>query len=125
MDSRTGKKIRLVIADVGPNPLYPRGDILDSILKMAGSGPATVVVGDFNTPLESGHFDAWRTQFFHGATEGGIGYRETWPWFTPVLCIDHLWFSKDFVVRSARRKNFFCSDHSLVVVEVEIDGHNE
>ena len=113
-----GKEIRLVIADLGPNPFHPRGDTIDTILKTAGSDPATVVVGDFNTPVESMHFDPWRKRFSHGATEGGISYRETWPWFAPVLCIDHLWFSKDFSVASARRKNFFCSDHSMVIVEV-------
>ena len=116
-----GKDIRLVVADVGPNPFYPRGEILDSVLERAGSDASTIVVGDFNTPVESVHFDKWREHFSHGATEGGIGYRETWPWFAPVLCIDHLWFSKDFSVRSARRKNFLCSDHSMVIVEVGFD----
>lgn len=121
-EAAKGKAIHLLVADLGPDPFYPRGDIIHSIFEIVESGEseASVVLGDFNTPVESVHFDAWREKFRHGATEGGIGYRETWPWFFPVLCIDHLWFTKDFRVRSAERKNFLCSDHSMVVVDVAL-----
>lgn len=120
--------LHVVVADIGSNPLYPRGDLLDDIFQLAGgeAGAAAegagrmVVVGDFNTPYESAFFDPYRQRFLHAWSESGDGYRETWPWFAPLLCIDHIWLSRELVPLATERKNFFQSDHSLIVTRVAV-----
>jgi len=115
--------LRLIVADVGPNPFYPRDQALDEVLSLSASGESrTLIVGDFNTPFQSCWFEAYHRNFNHAWEDAGKGYFETWPWFAPVLCLDHIWLSPDMRAVSAERKNFWSSDHSLIFVRATLEA---
>ncbi len=114
--------LRLLIADIGPNPFYPRHEALGEVYSLADWGePRTLIVGDFNTPFQSCWFEEYLRNFNHAWEDAGKGYFETWPWFAPVLCLDHIWLSPDIRAISAERQNFWSSDHSLILVRATLE----
>lgn len=86
----------IILADLGPWPFLPRLDRTEPIRKFAGTGPRTLVIGDFNTPYDSAAFDSWRPYWNHGLSQSpGSPGNATWPFGLPLLSIDHVWMSPD------------------------------
>lgn len=110
---------RLCVTDIPPWPPVPRARHLDAIRAAAGAGPRTLIAGDFNTPLDSAGFDAWRRLYHHGLADCASwrGPLETWGFGVPVLAIDHVWMSRDLVPMGARKEARLASDHSWVFVQ--------
>lgn len=106
------------IVDGASGPTSSREDVLSRVLKEAHGKPHTVIVGDFNTPVESALFDPWRAELHHAFNEAGSGFRETWPRWIPVLTIDHVWSSDDSPPRRAEKRWLPSSDHSALLVEL-------
>lgn len=114
-----GHTQRVVTADVYADPLLPRTGQLKEILGYANADPKVIVMGDFNTPAESVHFDAYRQQQLQDAlTVGGKGLRETWLYGLPLLSLDHLWLGKDWHVLEGRKIWTMDSDHAAVFVRM-------
>lgn len=109
---------RFVLCDVGPWPPLPRTEILDEQLRQAGEEPRTIVVGDFNTPIDSAGFDAWHRRFEHGIADCADydGPPETWCFGLPLLSIDHQWGSRDLVSAKAEKGSQLFMDHQWVLV---------
>ncbi|MFS4483354.1 endonuclease/exonuclease/phosphatase family protein [Hyunsoonleella sp. 2307UL5-6] len=74
----------------------------------------TIILGDFNTPLESIHFSFFETYFLNAFNDKGNGFRETWLWNMPLLSLDHVWVSKDLNILNADKIATFKSDHSMI-----------
>lgn len=83
----------------------------------------TILLGDFNTPLESKFLDDIKTNFDHGLNEKGNGFRETWFWNIPLLSLDHIWVSKDLEIINAEKIGTFKSDHSMIKTSVRKKGN--
>jgi hypothetical protein len=117
--SRIPGEWRICLTDLPPWPPLPRTDFLDTIRRLAGTGPRTIVAGDFNTPLDSSGFDAWRADFHHGFADCAAwsGPLETWGFGIPILAIDHIWMSRDLAPRAARKAPRLGQDHSWLFVE--------
>lgn len=109
---------RVFIVDGVSRPTASRKDVLDRVLSEARGGVRTVVVGDFNTPIESALFASWEHELHHAFNEAGSGFRETWPRWVPVLTIDHVWSSADAPPLRAQRVWRGASDHAALVVEL-------
>jgi endonuclease/exonuclease/phosphatase (EEP) superfamily protein YafD len=109
---------RVFIVDGTSNPIASREDVLSRVLEEARSHPHTIVLGDFNTPVESALFDPWRVEFHHAFNEAGRGLRETWPRWIPVLTIDHIWSSQDLPPQSAKKRWLESSDHAALLAEL-------
>jgi vancomycin resistance protein VanJ len=109
--------VRLVLADVGSDPLHDRKPQIREVLELANSEADTVVVGDFNTPYDSVAFDPFRERFTHALKDGGSGSIETWPSIAPCLAIDHVWLSPTFVPVSGRKRWTTKSDHAMIVAD--------
>ena len=77
-----------------------------------------VLIGDFNIPLESILLKQIKTNFKHGFSEKGNGFRETWFWNIPLLSLDHIWVSKDLEILKAEKIGTFKSDHSMIKIYV-------
>ncbi len=108
---------RFVTVDVYGPPLLPRGGQLNETLGFTNHDPGVIVMGDFNTPYESVHFDPFRTGGLQDAlTAGGHGFRETWFYGLPLLSLDHIWLGKDWHVLEARKIWKPQSDHAAVFV---------
>lgn len=117
--SRIPGEWRLCLTDIPPWPPLPRAKYLDAIRAAAGSGPRTIIAGDFNTPLDSAGFDSWREALHHGFADCAAwrGPLETWCFGVPVLTIDHIWMSRDLAPVRARKESRFGKDHSWLFVE--------
>lgn len=74
----------------------------------------TIVLGDFNVPLESFFLKRFKQQFNHAFLEKGNGFVETWPNNIPLLSLDHIWVSKDLSILKTEKINTFKSDHSML-----------
>ena len=77
-----------------------------------------LVIGDFNTPADSVHFDRLRRHLTSAFGAAGRGYAPTWPMPLPVLQLDHIWTNKHLrVVRCEHRTSIY-SDHRAVVADI-------
>lgn len=78
----------------------------------------TILLGDFNVPFESVHFDEIKPSFNHAFSEKGNGFRETWFWNIPLLSLDHIWVSQDLEILKTEKIGTFKSDHSMLITVV-------
>jgi endonuclease/exonuclease/phosphatase (EEP) superfamily protein YafD len=112
-----GRTQRFVTLDVYGPPLLSRRGQLAEGLGFSNQDPRVIVLGDFNTPTESVHFDAYRQQGLQDSlTVGGRGFRETWFYGLPLLSLDHIWLGKDWHVLEARKIWTRQSDHAAIFV---------
>lgn len=115
-----GSTQRFVTVDVYGPPLLPRRGQLNEALGFTNHDPKVIVMGDFNTPYESVHFDPFRNDGLQDAlTVGGNGFRETWFYGIPLLSLDHIWLGKGWHVLEARKIWKSESDHAAVFVRAK------
>lgn len=113
--------ISVVAADIVSNPFVPRKPCIDWVYKLAAARPyPTIVLGDFNTPHTSALLGDFRRTYRHASEEAGSGLGTTWPALLPVLALDYLWLSKDFVPLKTTLERTICSDHAMVVADVQL-----
>lgn len=115
-----GREFILVQADLMARPLASRrkplaelADLLQRDLKQP-----LIVLGDFNTPSDSAHFDRFRRSLTNCATAAGKGFAETWPLPLPVLTLDQIWISPALRPLKFRAGGALLSDHRPVVAEI-------
>jgi endonuclease/exonuclease/phosphatase (EEP) superfamily protein YafD len=114
-----GGAFPVVVADVHPGLLRPRSRQLDEVLQHALGRTDAVLVGDFNTPLESVFLDAFRARFTSALEAAGTGFRETWPCGLPLLSLDQVWAGADWQVLEARKIwRLTGSDHAALYVRL-------
>lgn len=113
-----GVRWQLFIVDGVSRPTTSRKDVLDRVLAESRGLSRVVIVGDFNTPVESSHFSPWQDTLHHAFNEAGSGFRETWPRWVPVLSIDHVWSSADVPPLKAQLVWSHDSDHAALAVEL-------
>lgn len=109
--------LTLVIVDIYPNPLRSRAPAFAALEReLAGLRGRVIVLGDFNTPRDSVHFDAWRRQYVNAWEAAGAGFDATWPVPAPVLSIDQVWTNGP--VAACAAEGTWVSDHRRVVVSL-------
>lgn len=114
-----GGAFPVVVADVHPGLLRPRSRQLDEVLQHSLGRTDAVLVGDFNTPLESVFLDAFRARFTSALEAAGTGFRETWPCGLPLLSLDQVWAGADWQVLEARKIwRLTGSDHAALYVRL-------
>jgi endonuclease/exonuclease/phosphatase (EEP) superfamily protein YafD len=104
--------------DLGSNPFYSRREHLRELARLIdrrGDRPV-IVGGDFNTPLDSDHYEQLRNlglrEMFLTA---GEGYLPTWPVPAPVLSLDQIWVNDQLTPVRCEREWDWRSDHAAVV----------
>jgi endonuclease/exonuclease/phosphatase (EEP) superfamily protein YafD len=116
------QRLTLFIVDMRSNPFVSRRECLLQLAEDAdalGDRPL-VVVGDFNTPSDSAHFDPLRIGHRHAFEASGSGYSATWPVPLPVLCLDHIWINRWVDVSKCRHDWSSASDHRPVLAELTV-----
>ncbi|MGH8045898.1 MAG: endonuclease/exonuclease/phosphatase family protein [Chthoniobacterales bacterium] len=111
-----GERMNVFAADLGASPFMPRRPQIDMLAAFARVGPRTIVMGDFNTPLESAQLDQMRESFTEARSGPHHGFRETWPYNLPLLSLDQIWLSRDLEPVFSTRRLGFASDHAPVIV---------
>jgi vancomycin resistance protein VanJ len=121
-----GEKIfSLLLVDIDPNPSRSREPAfvaLKEFIQMH-KDENLIIMGDFNTPLDSVFFDSFKESFYHAFKYSGNGFAATWPEPIPVLTIDHVWFGKEFQLIESRLHQSW-SDHRSILVEFQFPGEN-
>lgn len=108
------KGINFYAVDISGSIDVPRSWELKFVEKAVTKTKKTIVLGDFNVPLESKYLNSFKTNFKHAFVEKGNGFIETWFWNLPLLSLDHIWVSKDLKIIKTKKLGTFKSDHSLV-----------
>lgn len=114
-----GHAYRVLIIDLESNPLQyrkPGMQVVAELVKQHSHEPL-LVVGDFNTPRDSVHFDLLREAGLQHAFEAaGSGYGNTWPYPLSVLHLDHFWFNDRVSISKCEHLGSINSDHKIVRV---------
>lgn len=116
----TGKHFYVLLVDIDGDPLRSRAPAFQQLTEMIHAYAQTnlIVMGDFNTPIDSVHFKSFRQNLTHAFESGGFGFSPTWPVPLPVLTIDHIWVSKNIKVTSCNLNWSRFSDHRPVVASI-------
>ncbi len=116
-----GEQFHVLLVDIDGDPLRSRAPAFGPLGKLirSHSQDNLIVMGDFNTPLDSFLFDSFRQDLTHAFESGGNGFAATWPIPLPVLAIDHIWVSKKIKVVSCNLNWSRLSDHRSVVANIE------
>lgn len=118
-----GREIDVFVVDIESTPWRSREQPLRELADLASRDPdvPTIIVGDFNTPAQSGHFDPLREQFRELFEEVGNGYGPTWPVPLPVHRLDGIWANRLVDPVSCRHGFSSASDHRPVHATVLIE----
>jgi len=111
-----GRLIRVVLVDLDASPRFDRKGLITSVFRAASATAdvPTIVMGDFNTPIDSRWFDRVRARLQHVFEAAGSGLFLTWPAPLPLVGIDHVWVSSGIEPRCATLESFGTSDHRAV-----------
>jgi endonuclease/exonuclease/phosphatase (EEP) superfamily protein YafD len=113
-----GSTFPVVVADVHPG--YPRKVQLQQVLAHSSGRRDAILVGDFNTPLESIFFADYRARFQNALEVAGTGFKETWPIGLPLLSLDHFWTGPDWQILQAQKIwDLTGSDHAALWVKLK------
>lgn len=96
--SGLGPTFPVVVADVFAHVLKSRRGQLQEVLAQAQDRSDALLVGDFNTPLESVFFAPWRARYRNVFEACPSGLAETWPLGLPLLSLDQVWIGPDWQV---------------------------
>ena len=114
-----GPDFPVIVADIFPHAFHSRKPQIDSVFAQTFKRPDAIVIGDFNTPLESVHLSQFRQHFTEAFEVAGFGFKETWPCGLPLLSIDHIWVGPDWQVMKADKFwRLTGSDHAALLVTV-------
>jgi endonuclease/exonuclease/phosphatase (EEP) superfamily protein YafD len=115
-----GPEFPVIVADLYPHVSRPRKPQIDAVFAQTFRRPDAIVIGDFNTPLESVHLGQMRQHYVEAFEVAGFGFKETWPCGLPLLSIDHIWVGPDWQVLKAEKFwRLTGSDHAALLVSVQ------
>jgi endonuclease/exonuclease/phosphatase family metal-dependent hydrolase len=115
-----GNTFTTILVDIDPNPIQSRRQAFAALTKVvqAHLEENLIVMGDFNTPIESFYFDSFRRDLVHSFESCGSGFRATWPVPLPILTIDHLWVGRNVRLSRCQANWSHFSDHRSLTVDV-------
>lgn len=115
-----GVEYRCLIVDVYAHLLYDRRRALMAIAALAdeSSDRRLLILGDFNTPVDSIHFSDLRRNHANAFEQAGQGCIATWPSVAPLLSLDQIWVNPSLEARNCRHVWTVVSDHRPVLATV-------
>jgi len=105
---------KFIVTDIYAYPFYNKKPPLDMVLETALKANVNYIVGDFNTPYESVHFQEYRNNYtsFH---DYNTGFTATWPVGIPLYEIDHIWMDASATPIILEKTYYQVSDHALLI----------
>jgi vancomycin resistance protein VanJ len=115
-----GRELSVLQADVSGVPSHSRREPIARLAQLAESlsDRPLIVLGDFNTPRDSVHFEGLRKHLVNTFERVGIGSGATWPMPLPVLSLDQIWCGPRLVAVRCDHRVSFVSDHRPVVADL-------
>jgi endonuclease/exonuclease/phosphatase family metal-dependent hydrolase len=116
----SGKKLRVVLADFDASPRFDKRLLTESLLGLAESpsGAPTILMGDFNMPIDSRWFVPFRKRYTHAFEQAGNGRLATWPAQIPLVALDHVWVSRGLRPVCAALAATGVSDHRAFLTDL-------
>jgi hypothetical protein len=117
-----GRLVRVLLVDFDASPRFDRHGLIQAVFRAAASSSdvPTIVMGDFNTPIDSRWFDRVRTRYVHVFEAAGAGLFLTWPAALPLVGIDHIWVSRSIEPHCATLESYEISDHRAVFADLAL-----
>jgi endonuclease/exonuclease/phosphatase (EEP) superfamily protein YafD len=114
------RNVTVLQVDIYAKPRSSRRAPLSRLAELAKkhAGENLIVLGDFNTPADSAHFDALRTELSSCFETAGDGIAETWPFPVPLLSLDQIWVSKTMDPLRCTHPWIALSDHRPVIADL-------
>lgn len=106
--------LNIFAIDVSASMDVPRSWELGFVNSIIPKAENTILLGDFNVPIESKYFKDIKINYNNAFAEKGNGFQETWFWNIPLLSLDHIWVSKDLKILKSEKIKTFKSDHSMI-----------
>ncbi len=109
--------------DLPSAPFMDRRALLAAIAEWVGRHDPAVpllVIGDFNTPVDSMHLAPLRRMMRPAYELAGRGWPYSWPMPVPMWTIDQIWTSPLVRVRVHDYRFAVCSDHLREIAEIEL-----
>ena len=115
---------RVMVVDLVSEIGGRRAQPLAELTRLVGENRAQplVILGDFNTPPDSRHFDGLRELATNAFEVAGNGYEPTWPIPLPVLKLDQCWTTPAVTVVRCEAGWTTASDHRPLRVVVSATG---
>ena len=116
------RRFRIIVVDVNSSPFRYRQLEFQRLAELAKQfqDEPLIIAGDFNTPVDSINSARLKSAHLSNAFEEcGVGYRETWPVYFPILALDQVWTNSFIQCRKSWREASWNSDHRRVFVEYE------
>ncbi|AUC83595.1 endonuclease/exonuclease/phosphatase family protein [Lacinutrix sp. Bg11-31] len=110
------KTIKLLIADVYASLFYSKAETLKTIIDFSETHEVDFILGDFNTPYESIHFNNYKNNYT-SLRDYSDGFTATWPFGIPLLELDQIWVGKSIYASRLNKYNYSFSDHQLLIAE--------
>ncbi|QDT98143.1 hypothetical protein V144x_36270 [Gimesia aquarii] len=119
-DQRAKAELSVYLVDIKSNVLKSRKEALVALAKLVSetNDQPALVLGDFNTPSDSVHFQPLRRYLKNSFEVAGDGYMATWPLPLPVLDLDSIWVNDQIGVSHCENRWTWVSDHRPVLTEV-------
>ena len=117
-----GKPWNVLLVDIMHAPWHSRKGAFTKISKLIDqlNDLPLVILGDFNTPLDSAYIEIIRNKNMKEVFENvGQDWQISWSTSKPVLCIDQLWVNNKIEPRTAIFEWTSVSDHLPLTVTVE------
>jgi len=118
-----GHDVTVLQVDINGTPYASRARALDRLgaIVRKHRGEDVILVGDFNTPLESPLLAPLRRELTESFEAVGSGYAATWPRPWAVLSLDQVWTSPKLRPVACEHITSWRSDHRAVITEIDFD----
>jgi vancomycin resistance protein VanJ len=116
-----GREVTVLQADINGTPWVSRGQPLGRLMDIVHRHDKehVILLGDFNTPLDSVEITPLRQELKNAFETAGSGCSATWPTPVPILTIDQIWSSPSLRPVHCKNVTLWQSDHRAVVAEFE------
>lgn len=108
----------IAITDTFQDPSMNKRQTLSTVFNHLKANDAEIVVGDFNTPYESVHFNKYKKSY-QNMRNYGDGFTATWLFGYPILEIDQIYIDQDFKAFKLEKFNYKASDHAMLVAYLQ------
>lgn len=118
-----GQRLHVFIVDICSDLSISRKKALGSLVKEIEKfqDEPIIIMGDFNTPMDSLAFESLKKNFSNAFESAGSGYASTWPVPLPVIQIDHVWINKKVHIYNCKHGWSSYSDHRPIVFEISLE----
>lgn len=109
-----------ILVDIYASPIHHKKDALYKVIEYANKNNIDVILGDFNTPFESIHFEKYKSNYTSLRAYQN-GFSATWPFGIPLLELDQIWLKNEIIPLELEKLYCRHSDHAILIGKFKIE----